>query len=70
MSHPIQEISELKKKLEKILSKYGVKEPEEMERKIERGELPEHPTYEDFLSALALKNYLEGKSVDKKTNQV
>ncbi len=60
----------LKMKLEKILSKYGVKEPEEIERKIERGELPEHPTYEDFLSALALKNYLEGKSVDKKANQV
>ncbi len=54
-----------RKKLEKILSKYGVKEPEEIERKIKRGELPEHPTYEDFLSALALKNYLEGKSVDR-----
>jgi len=62
--------SQLKKKLEKILSRYGVKEPEEIERKIERGELPEHPAYEDFLSALALKNYLEGKSVDKKANQV
>ena len=35
---------------------------EEIERKIERGELPEHPTYEDFLSALTLKNYLERKS--------
>jgi len=56
------ETSELKKKLEKILSRYGVREPEEIERKIERGELPEHPTYEDFLSALTLKNYLERKS--------
>jgi len=62
MSCPIMETSELKKKLEKILSRYGVREPEEIERKIERGELPEHPTYEDFLSALTLKNYLERKS--------
>ncbi len=69
MSYPIKEISEQKKKLEKILLKYGVKDLEEIEGKIERGELPEHPTYEDFLSALALKNYLERKSVDKKTNQ-
>jgi len=37
MNCPIMETSELKKKLEKILSKYGVKEPEEIERKIERG---------------------------------
>lgn len=62
MSCPIMETPELKKRLEKILSRYGVREPEEIERRIERGELPEHPTYEDFLSALTLKNYLERKS--------
>jgi F0F1-type ATP synthase delta subunit len=54
-----KEIIEQKKELREILSKYGVKEPEEIERKIENGELPEHPTYEDFLSALALKNNIE-----------
>ncbi len=55
----IKEILEQKKELERILSKYSVKEPEEIEKKIERGEIPEHPTYEDFLSALALKNNIE-----------
>ncbi|RKY47081.1 MAG: hypothetical protein DRP91_08160 [Candidatus Neomarinimicrobiota bacterium] len=54
-----KEIIEQKKELKKILLKYGVKDPEEIEKKIERGELPEHPTYEDFLSALALKNNIE-----------
>ena len=51
-----KEIIEQKRELKKILLKYGVKEPEEIEKKIEKGELPEHPAYEDFLSALALKN--------------
>ncbi len=54
-----KEIVEQKKELKKILLKYNVKDPEEIEKKIERGELPEHPTYEDFLSALALKNNIE-----------
>ncbi|RLI81214.1 hypothetical protein DRP07_07765 [Archaeoglobales archaeon] len=54
-----KEIIEQKKELKKILLKYGVKDPEEIEKKIENGELPEHPTYEDFLSALALKNNIE-----------
>ncbi|WP_290623344.1 MULTISPECIES: hypothetical protein [unclassified Archaeoglobus] len=51
-----KEIIEQKKELKKILLKYGVRDPEEIEKKIEKGELPEHPAYEDFLSALALKN--------------
>ena len=55
----IKEILEQKRELERILSKYGVKEPEEIEKKIEKGELPEHPAYEDFLSALALKNNID-----------
>ncbi|AIY89562.1 hypothetical protein GACE_0509 [Geoglobus acetivorans] len=54
-----KEIIEQKMELKKILLKYGVKDPEEIEEKIERGELPEHPTYEDFLSALALKNNID-----------
>jgi hypothetical protein len=36
-----------------------VKEPEEIEKEIEEGKLPEHPSYEDFLSALALRNNRE-----------
>jgi hypothetical protein len=51
-----KEIIEQKKELKRILIKYGVKDPEEIEKKIEKGELPEHPAYEDFLSALALRN--------------
>ncbi|ADB58017.1 hypothetical protein [Archaeoglobus profundus] len=61
------ELIKQKKELEKILSKYGVKEPEEIERKIERGEIPEHPSYEDFLSALAFKQNIAElkKSIEK-----
>ncbi|RLI79146.1 hypothetical protein DRP05_04935 [Archaeoglobales archaeon] len=52
----IEEILEQKKKFEKVLSKYGVKELEKIERKIERGELSEYPTYEGFLSVFALRS--------------
>jgi hypothetical protein len=55
----IKEIFDQKRELERILSKHKVKEPEEIEKGIEDGKLPEHPTYEDFLSALALRNNLE-----------
>ena len=51
----MNELVKQKRELERILSKYGVKEPEEIEKKIESGELPEHPSYEDYLSALAFK---------------
>lgn len=47
------------KKLKDILSKYDVNEPEEIEKKIESGDLPEHPPYEDFLSALSLKSNIQ-----------
>ena len=36
-----------------------MKEPEEIEKEIEEGKLPEHPSYEDFLSALALRSNIE-----------
>jgi F0F1-type ATP synthase delta subunit len=55
----IKEILEEKRELRKILSKYKVKEPDEIEEMIKRGEIPEHPSYEDFLSALALKENIE-----------
>ena len=48
-----------KKELEGILSKHKVKELEEIEKGIEEGKLPEHPSYEDFLSALALRSNIE-----------
>nr|AAU82357.1 hypothetical protein GZ17A3_19 [uncultured archaeon GZfos17A3] len=53
----VKEIIDQKRELERILSKHKVKEPEEIE--IEEGKLPEHPSYEDFLSALALRSNIE-----------
>ena len=55
----MKEIIDQKRELERILSKHKVKEPEEIEREIEKGMLPEHPSYEDFLSALALRSTRE-----------
>ena len=52
----LKEISDQKRELERILSKHKVKDPEEIEKEIEEGKLPEHPSYEDFLSALALRS--------------
>ncbi len=55
----VKEIIDQKRELERILSKHKVKEPEEIEKEIEEGKLPEHPSYEDFLSALALRSNIE-----------
>lgn len=52
----INEIIEQKRKLEEILSKYGVKKAEEIEDKIKNKKIPEHPSYEDYLSALSFEN--------------
>jgi hypothetical protein len=41
----IKEIMDQKRELERILTKHKVKEPEEIEKGIERGELPEHPSF-------------------------
>ncbi len=55
----IKEIFDQKRELERILTKHKVNDPEELEKGIEEGKLPEHPTYEDYLSALALRNNLK-----------
>ncbi len=55
----MKEIIDQKSELERILSKYKVKEPEGIEKGIEKGDIPEHPSYEDFLSALALRSNIE-----------
>ena len=55
----MNELLKQKKELERILSKYNVKDPDEIEKKIEKGEIPEHPCYEDYLSALALKQNIQ-----------
>lgn len=41
------------KRLKSILTKYGVKSAEEIEEKIRKGEIKEHPSYEDYLEALS-----------------
>ncbi|MFX1514286.1 MAG: hypothetical protein ACFFCQ_17060, partial [Promethearchaeota archaeon] len=40
-------------KLISLLQQYGVKSPKEIEEMIYECKLPEHSTYEDYLSALA-----------------
>jgi hypothetical protein len=49
------EFASTKRELRKALSAYGVKNAEEIEVKMKKGELKEHPTYEDYLSALQLE---------------
>lgn len=39
--------------LRALLDKYRVGSPEEIEKGISEGGLPEHPTYEDYLDAVA-----------------
>ena len=42
-----------KEKLKSILTKYGVKAADEIEKKIRQGEIQKHPSYEDYLEALS-----------------
>jgi len=39
--------------LRSVLDKYKVSSPREIEKKISQGELPGHPTYEEYLDAVA-----------------
>jgi predicted enzyme involved in methoxymalonyl-ACP biosynthesis len=48
-----------KRELRKLLLAYGVKSAGEIEAKIGKDELKEHPAYEDYLSALQLEMNLE-----------
>lgn len=48
-----------KRELRKVLSAYGAARADEIEAKMKKGELEEHPTYEDYLSALQLETNLE-----------
>ncbi len=63
MEHEVELLSRefvsIKKELRKILSSYSVSRAEEIEMKMKKGELREHPAYEDYLSALQLEMDLE-----------
>ena len=48
-----------RKELRKVLSTYGVQKAKDIEVEMKKGELKEHPTYEEFLSALQLEMNLE-----------
>ncbi len=62
----LKEIFDQKRQFEIILQKYEVQTPDEIESKIETGEIEEHPAYEDYLSALTLQqNIDEMKSLAK-----
>ena len=50
----ISEYMRIKEDLYEILSAYNVSSPEELLERIKSGELPEHPTYEDYLEAKSL----------------
>ena len=49
----ITEITEMKNRVLEILSRYGVQKTDDLEAKIVAGQIPEHPSYEDYLSALS-----------------
>jgi len=49
------------RELESILQSYEVSSVSQLKQKIDRRELPEHPTYEDYLDALHLFDSLKEK---------
>lgn len=49
----VHAVAENRAKLTEILAKYGVTKPEEIEEKIAKKEIPGHPAFEDYLSAVA-----------------
>lgn len=63
----VGELIEQKRKLKELLEKYGVEKTKEIEEKIRNRMLPEHPAYEDYLSALSYeKNISELKAQSRK----
>jgi len=42
---------EISRAIKSILEKYRVKSVDELEKKISKGEVPEHPTWEDLITA-------------------
>ena len=58
MSLEVVVLSGPAEELMSILKKYGVRTVSELAKKIEKGEVEEHPAYEDYLEALALLSLL------------
>ena len=55
----LKDLADQKKQLQYILEKYHVENPEQIEAKIRDGNVPEHPAYEDYLSALSFQNAID-----------
>lgn len=55
----LSKISEQKEYLNYILKKYGSEKPQDIEKKIECGEIEEHPAYEDYLSAFSYEQNIK-----------
>jgi hypothetical protein len=47
-----------------MLSRYAVNSPEELRERIEGGEVPEHPTWEDYIELSNLDDELAGLEDD------
>lgn len=54
----IQDLLSSLKELKEILDSYNVKSITELKHKIDIKDLPEHPTYEDYLDCLGLYEML------------
>ena len=52
--------------LRSLLDQYHVALPDEIEKKISEGKLPEHPTYEDYLEGLAHLDMMRSSLEDLK----
>jgi len=50
-----REIADLKAKIQETLKNYKVPNLETLEQQIADGHIPEHPTYEEYLSALTFQ---------------
>jgi len=55
----LSQISEQKEFLKNILNKYKTKNPAAIEKMIEKGEIEEHPAYEDYLSAISFEQNIK-----------
>ncbi|MHB1600920.1 MAG: hypothetical protein ACYCSB_08335 [bacterium] len=55
----VQEITLMKVAIDDIKDAYDVKDEDHLLKKIKNGEVPEHPTYEGYLSILHMRDYID-----------
>ncbi|OLS13581.1 MAG: hypothetical protein RBG13Loki_2802 [Promethearchaeota archaeon CR_4] len=55
----LKDLVDQKKQLKSVLEKYNVDNPEQIEKKIQDGTIPEHPAYEDYLGALSFQHTID-----------